>query len=84
MPTVSDILSRYGVSSQITSTIEPHRDDDGQWRIKFSGSGAPSVLMDVGGASKLSIELRNVADADLADRLDAVITTAKRYAAGRQ
>jgi len=40
--------------------------------------------MDVGGASKLSIELRNVADADLADRLDAVITTAKRYAAGRQ
>src|SRR6266404_7300295 len=31
-------LSRYGVSSQITSTIEPYRDDHGLWRVKFGGS----------------------------------------------
>jgi hypothetical protein len=30
-------LSRYGVSSQITSTLEPYRDDHGLWRVKLIG-----------------------------------------------
>jgi hypothetical protein len=84
MPTVTEILSRYGVSSLITSTIEPHRDDQSQWRVKFSGSGAPSVLMDIGGASRLAAELREIAEIALADRLDEAIATTRRYAAGLQ
>jgi hypothetical protein len=80
MQTTSEILSRYGVSSRITSTIEPHRGKQGQWRIKFSGAGAPCVLMDIGGASRLAIELRQIAETDLADRLDEVLAITRGYA----
>jgi hypothetical protein len=79
-----EILRRYGVSKQVIATLEPHRDDHGLWRVKFSGPGAPSVAMDVGGSVKLAVELREGGMTDLADRLDAVIATTKRFAAGRQ
>ena len=39
MPTLSDVLARYGVSNRTISSIEPHRDDHGLWRIKFGGPG---------------------------------------------
>jgi hypothetical protein len=84
MQMLAAILSRYGISSAVTSTIDPHRDDWGQWRVKFSGPGAPSVLMDIGGASRLAAELRHNAEVTLADRLDAVVATTRRYARGRQ
>jgi hypothetical protein len=79
MPTLSDVLARYGVSNRTISSIEPHRDDHGLWRIKFGGPGDPAIMMDIGGAAKLAVELRPI-DEDWAKKLEAAVSTARRYA----
>ncbi len=62
MATLSTVLSRYGLFGRITANIEPHRDDQGKWGIKFSAPGDPAgVSIDLGGASKLAAELRGIA-----------------------
>ncbi len=81
MATLSTVLSRYGISSRITASIEPHRNDQGIWGIKFSAPGDPAgVSIDLGGASKLAAELRGIAEAPLAERIDDAVSRAKRYA----
>ncbi len=81
MATLSTVLSRYGISSRIAANIEPHRDDQGIWRIKFSAPGDPAgVAVDLGGASKLAAELRNISELTLAERIDDAVSKAKRYA----
>ena len=85
MATLSTVLSRYGVSSRITVNIEPHRDEQGVWRIKFSAPGDPAgVAVDLGGASRLAAELRNISELDLAARIDDAVAKAKRYARSPQ
>ena len=49
--TILALLSRYGVLTQITSELEPHRVDQGQWRIKMNGSSTRPVLADIGAAT---------------------------------
>jgi hypothetical protein len=81
MPTLSQVLSRYGVSSRMTASIEPHRDDQGIWRIKFSAPGHPAgVSVDVADASKLAADLRGISEMALAERIDSAVAQAKRYA----
>ena len=81
MPTLSQLLSRHGVSSRNTVNIEPHRDDQGVWRIKFSAPGDPTgVLVDCGSASRLAAELRLISEVALAERIDAAVANAKRFA----
>jgi hypothetical protein len=81
MATLSTVLSRYGISSRITASIEPHRNDQGIWGIKFNAPGDPAgVSIDLGGASKLAAELRGIAEAPLAERIDDAVSRAKRYA----
>src|SRR6266571_7315045 len=70
MATLSTVLSRYGLFGRITANIEPHRDDQGKWGIKFSAPGDPAgVSIDLAGASKLAAELRGIAEAPLAERI---------------
>jgi hypothetical protein len=81
MPTLSQVLSRYGISSRILAHIEPHRDDQGTWRIKFSAPGNPAgVSVDLAGASKLTAELRGISEMALAERIDAAVSKAKSFA----
>src|SRR5712692_9708820 len=81
MATLSTVLSRYGLFGRITANIEPHRDDQGKWGIKFSAPGDPAgVSIDLAGASKLAAELRGIAEAPLAERIDDAVSRAKRYA----
>jgi hypothetical protein len=81
MATLSTVLSRYGIPGRITASIEPHRDDQGVWGVKFSAPGDPAgVSIDVGGASKLAAELRGIAELALAQRIDAAVSKAQRYA----
>jgi hypothetical protein len=42
MATLSTVLSRYGLLGRITASIEPHRNDQGNWGIKFSAPGDPA------------------------------------------
>ena len=79
MPTLFDILERYGVFSRTVPNVEPHRDDFGLWRIKFSAPGDPASMMDIGGAVKLATELHAV-DKDFAEKLEAAVSTARGYA----
>ena len=81
MPTLSQVLSRYGLSSRITASIEPHRDDEGIWGIKFSAPGNPvGVSVDLGGASRLAAELRGISEIPLAERIDAAVAKARSFA----
>jgi hypothetical protein len=81
MATLSTVLSRYGISGRITASIEPHRNDQGNWGIKFSAPGDPAgVSIDLGGASNLAAELRGIAETTLAGRIDDAVSKAKRYA----
>jgi hypothetical protein len=43
------------------------------------GLGDPAIMMDIGGAAKLAVELRPI-DEDWAKKLEAAISTARRYA----
>jgi hypothetical protein len=80
MATLSTVLSRYGISSRITASIEPHRNDQGNWGIEFSAPGDPTgVSIDLGGASGLAAELRGIAETTLAGRIDDAVSKAKRY-----
>jgi hypothetical protein len=80
MATLSTVLSRYGLLGRITASIEPHRNDQGIWGIKFSAPGDPAgVSIDLGGASKLAAELRGIAETTLAKRIDDAVSKAKRY-----
>ena len=81
MATLSTVLSRYGISGRITASIEPHRNDQGNWGVKFSAPGDPAgVSIDLGGASNLAAELRGIAETALAKRIDDAVSKAKRYA----
>jgi len=81
MATLSTVLSRYGLFGRITANIEPHRDDQGKWGIKFSAPGDPAgVSIDLAGASKLAAELRGISEIALAERIDDAVSRAKRYA----
>ena len=81
MATLSTVLSRYGLFGRITASIEPHRNDQGIWGIKFSAAGDPAgVSIDLGGASKLAAELRGISESALAKRIDDAVSRAKRYA----
>jgi len=79
MATLSTVLSRYGISGRITASIEPHRNDQGNWGVKFSAPGDPAgVSIDLGGASNLAAELRGISEIALAERIDAAVLKAKR------
>jgi len=61
-------------------SIEPHRDDQGMWRIKFSAPGNPAgVSMNIGGASRLAAELKGISEIALAERIDAAVSMAKTF-----
>lgn len=78
------VLKSYGLRSTNFSVIEPHRSDvDGLWRLKVSSDGDPALLMDIGSATKLVIQLRAVGADDLANIFERETERARRYALGK-
>jgi len=81
MPTLSQVLSRHGVPPRLVANIEPHRDDQGVWRIKFTAPGNPAgVTVDVDGASKIAAELRSISELAIAERIGAAVSKARNFA----
>ena len=78
MLTRAAVLERFGLPDRSAFGMEPHRDDQGIWRIKVSHEGDPAILMSQGLATRLADVIRSV-DRHLADQIDACIEKARRY-----
>ncbi len=72
------VLKRFGLPDRSAFEIEPHRDDQGIWRIKFSHEGDPAILMSQGHATRLADEIRSV-NHHLAKQIETCLEKAKRY-----
>jgi hypothetical protein len=74
------VLKQFGVASTQFS-VEPHRlDVSGLWHLKITAEGNPTLMMDIGGATKLAIVLRDAGADDMANDLERQIEKARRYA----
>lgn len=80
MQTLSAILFQNGLPDLSVSLIEPHRNLEGVWRIKFCYEPAQPLSMDSVRASNLVALLRNMGEADLALEIDDAVQRARRYA----
>ena len=78
MLTRAAVLERFGLPDRSAFEMEPHRDDQGIWRIKVSHKGDPAILMGQGHASRLADEIRSV-DRHLTEQIDACLQKARRY-----
>ena len=77
MLTRAAILESFGLLDRDAFEIEPHRDDQGVWRIKVSHEGDPAIHMSQGHATSLVDVIRSV-DPHLADQIDACLEEARR------
>ena len=78
------VLKSYGLRTTSFSVVELHRSDvDGLWRVKVSSDGDPAVLMDIGSATKLVIQLRAVGADDLANIFERETEKSCRFALGK-
>ena len=78
MPTRAEILEQFRLPGRVAFEIEPHR-HEGMWRVKISHQGDPTKLMRPDYARRFAKAIRTV-DPELAERIDACVETAERYA----
>lgn len=60
MLTRAGILESFGLPDRDAFEIEPHRDDQGIWRIKVSHEGDPNIHMSPGHAKNLVDVIRSL------------------------
>jgi hypothetical protein len=81
LATVSEILIENGLPDRPMLLIEPHRNNKGVWRIKFSYEGAEPLSMAVGQASIMASGLRNIGEIELAEEIELASRSAARFSA---
>ena len=81
MSTLSKILLHNGLPNLAPLLVEPHRNQKGVWRIKFSYETQEPLSMAPVQASELVALLRQVGEAELALEIDDAVQRARRYAA---
>jgi hypothetical protein len=59
--------------------IEPHRNNFGIWRIKFSYDDREPLSMNAEQASKLAVSLHQMGQDEMACEIDAAVGRAKHY-----
>ena len=80
---IAQVLRSYGVGSPRFS-VEPHRHDvDGLWYLKVTSESNPTLLMDIGSATKLVVHLRTVGADDIANDVERETDRARRFALGK-
>ena len=79
MMPLSALLSENGLPDLPVLLIEPHRNRQGSWRIKFSYDCGEPLSMATEQAVAMAGQLHRIGEADLADEIDAAIKTARRY-----
>jgi len=79
MRALSAVLFENGLPNLPISLIEPHRNQQGVWRVKFSYESNEPLSMERGQASNLVLRLQELGEADLAGEIDDAVQRAQRY-----
>jgi hypothetical protein len=80
MVTLSALLFENGLPNLPVLLIEPHRNQSGVWRIKFSYETAEPLSMSAEQALTMVSGLQGIGEADLAEEIDSAIKRASHYA----
>ena len=67
---LSALLSENGLPDRPILLIEPHRNNFGIWRIKFSYDDGEPLSMNVEQASKLAVRLHQTSEDEMACEID--------------
>ena len=76
MFTLSALLFDNGLPDLPVLLIEPHRNHQGIWRIKFYYDNAEPLSMNAQQASKMAIKLHQIDQEDLAREIDEAVRRA--------
>jgi len=80
MVTLSALLLENGLPNLPVLLVEPHRNREGVWRIKFSYDTAEPLSMSTVQASTMASRLNKIGKVELAVEIDDAIKNAVRYA----
>jgi hypothetical protein len=76
---LSILFSEKGLPDLPITLVEPHRNREGIWRIKFCYADGEPLSMSSIQASELATNLHHMGEAQLADEIDDAVKSAKRY-----
>jgi hypothetical protein len=76
---LSILFSENGLSDLPITLIEPHRNREGVWRIKFCYADGEPLSMSSIQASALASNLHQMGETQLADEIDDAVRSAERY-----
>ena len=77
---LSKLLLENGLPDLPVLLIEPHRNQSGIWRIKFSFETGEPFSMAATQASIMLSRLQEIGEVELAEEIDDAMRTATRYA----
>lgn len=77
--TRSNLLFANGLPDLPVLLIEPHRNREGVWRIKFSFETEQPLSMSAVQASEMASHLRGIGEVELADEIGDAVNSASRY-----
>ena len=79
MVTLSRLLLDNGLPDRPILLIEPHRNNFGVWRIKFSYDDGEPLSMNADQATKLAVTLHQMGQDELAGEIDEALGRARHY-----
>lgn len=79
MGALSVLFFENGLPDLPIILIEPHRNQEGLWRIKFCYADDEPLSMSSAQASALADNLHQMGEAKLADEINDAVRSAKRY-----
>jgi hypothetical protein len=79
MTSLSILMCENGLPDLPVVLIEPHRNSNGYWRIKFSYDADQPLSMSSEQATLLATDLHRIGENELAGEIDEAVTNATRY-----
>ena len=80
MSKLAALLLQNGLPNLPLLLVEPHRNDGGVWRVKFSYETGEPLCMSTAQASAMASLLLKIGEVELANEIDDAIRNATRYA----
>jgi hypothetical protein len=78
---LSALLSNNGLPDRPILLIEPHRNNFGIWRIKFSYYDGEPLSMNADHESNIALRLHHMGEDEMACEIDEAVGRAKHYEA---